>query len=154
MSSIAAVKDSLQKLGLPTSTPGLYGDERLEELKFRLQSALKMRSEGDSWSQGVVDRAALLVELERDGRLSDSRADIGENIDISTSQLSQLSMAEIRSRLMVLGGNTTTPGLAGEDRRQELLSRLAAIVTSNAVDVNAYLNTVVHTKYYCFNCYL
>lgn len=93
-SSISELRSRLNALGCDTSTPGLNGEDRREELARRLEQA-----EGKSGISGD-----------------------------SNAFSNNLSIAELRERLSALGENTSTPGLMGEERRQELMRRLVRSV--------------------------
>jgi hypothetical protein len=102
ISSLSELKKQLQDLGISASTPGLVGEERFKELLLRLHNARKPQ-ESEGVGGGVNDPA--LVD-----------------------NLKQLSMSEIRAQLSELGISTSTPGLAGEDRWNALVQRLAAAI--------------------------
>jgi len=105
--SLGALKEQLLALGVHTATPGLSGDERLRELNLRLNLALNRETLS---SRESAPRAAAAVD------------------DEPTTTLSHLSMAEIRSRLAALGVDTSTPGLTGDARRDELMKRLVSSI--------------------------
>jgi hypothetical protein len=105
------VKKQLQTLGISTSTPGLQGDERFEELSYRLEQALKGENKGQE-SVGQTQQSEEFV----------------------VPSLSQLSIGEIRSRLTALGESTNTPGLSGEERRNALMRRLINAVCATGDD--------------------
>lgn len=105
--SLAALKERLQSLGVETSTPGLSGEQRLEELDLRLRVATnggKISSRGED--SGTMD----------------------DPPDMAFPSLSHLTMFELRSRLSALGADTNTPGLAGDERRIELMKRLVGLI--------------------------
>lgn len=95
------IKRELTSLGVSTSTPGLQGDDRYEELSFRLEQARKQLNDLGSKAE---------EQAKADG--------------FSVPSLGQLSIGEIRSRLTALGESTATPGLTGEERRSALMKRL------------------------------
>lgn len=107
MDSIADLKKRLTDLGLSTNTPGLTGDDRKEELQYRLDVALAQRGDQKNSSVQAVSQTS------------------------SIPGVGQLSIAEIRSRLMSLGENTSTPGLSGDDRKNELMQRLVRAICMN-----------------------
>jgi hypothetical protein len=97
--NLTELKNELQKIGISTATPGLYGDERFEELKFRYEQAIG-------------------TNKEKSPTASSKKA------DLSIDEFKNLSIGELRTRLTDLGINTQTPGLSGEDRWNALLQRL------------------------------
>jgi hypothetical protein len=110
--SISQIKEQLSKLGLSTSTPGLTGEDRQEELKSRLDNFNEIR-------RGVPGGG------NEDGSSGKADGSAGDNSNaVPALNTNHLSIGELRSRLTMLGVSTTTPGLAGEERRNELLQRL------------------------------
>lgn len=107
--SLVQIKKELQDLGLSSSTPGLSGDERYNELLRRLNAA---QSKITSVGTTAVDIAS-----------SDSPL---------ISDIKQLNLTEIRSRLSALGISTSTPGLTGEDRWNALMQRLVSAICGAA----------------------
>lgn len=108
--NVNELKRQLQSLGISTSTPGLQGDERYEELSFRLESFNKQPT------QQQIKKA------------EDTQHD-----EFVVPSLNQLSIGEIRSRLSALGESTSTPGITGEERRTMLMRRLInAVCMDNA----------------------
>lgn len=107
--SLVQIKKELQDLGLSSSTPGLSGDERYNELLRRLNAA---QSKITSVGTTAVDIAS-----------SDSPL---------ISDVKQLNLTEIRSRLSALGISTSTPGLTGEDRWNALMQRLVSAICGAA----------------------
>lgn len=107
--SLVQIKKELQDLGLSSSTPGLSGDERYNELLRRLNAA---QSKTTSVGTAAVDIAS-----------SDSPL---------ISDIKQLNLTEIRSRLSALGISTSTPGLTGEDRWNALMQRLVSAICGAA----------------------
>lgn len=113
--NINELKKQLQNLGVSTSTPGLVGEERFEELSFRLDSSQKVNTgKAEKTVQGTAESSDAFV----------------------VPSLSQLSIGEIRSRLTALGESTATPGLTGEERRTALMRRLIDAVCVNDDDSN------------------
>jgi hypothetical protein len=101
--NISEIKEELQRLGISTSTPGLVGDERYEELKFRLE------------------------QVGRKVNLSPGQNLKGRTVTSNSSQydqFSQLTIGELRTRLTSLGISTSTPGVNGEERWSILMQRL------------------------------
>lgn len=101
--NISEIKEELQRLGISTSTPGLVGDERYEELKFRLE------------------------QVGRKANLSPGQKLEGQMKAVNSSQydqFSQLTIGELRTRLTSLGISTSTPGVTGEERWSILMQRL------------------------------
>ena len=121
-SNINDVKSQLQRLGLSTSTPGLQGDDRFEELCHRLEASKPRPS----------IKAPTLT--------SDLSSSSSNTSDFVVPSLSSLSIGEIRSRLTALGENTNTPGVMGEERRNVLMQRLIAAVCVG--DDDGALNTI------------
>jgi hypothetical protein len=101
--NISEIKEELQRLGISTSTPGLVGDERYEELKFRLEQ--------------VGRKANLSPGQKLEGRTTASNSS-------QYDQFSQLTIGELRTRLTSLGISTSTPGVNGEERWSILMQRL------------------------------
>jgi len=113
--NINDLKKQLQNLGVSTSTPGLVGEDRFEELSFRLESSQKVKT----------------------GKEEPSTQSSTESSDtFVVPSLSQLSIGEIRSRLTALGESTATPGVTGEERRTALMRRLIDAVCVNDEDSN------------------
>ena len=104
-SSIAELKEELQSLNLSTSTPGVVGENRMEALRMRLEMHK---------AKGLMD-----------GGLSAAAA---ANATNAFPSLDHLSMSELKSRLKQLSGDTSTPGLSGEERREELSRRLVQAI--------------------------
>ena len=120
--SLLTLKKQLQDLGLSTSTNGLMGDDRYEELHNRLLKAKGLLSD----------------------RLSSSSSNKNYNNNVPESPLTQLTIGDIRSRLVDLGESTSTPGLHGEERRTELLRRLTTAICGSETDqTNAILDDMV-----------
>jgi hypothetical protein len=84
--SLQEIKDQLTALGLSTLTPGAKGDLRREELLNRLEEALLKSGSAQSGSE-----QARPIERKSDGG------------SYTVPSLVDLSMAEIRSRLTLLG---------------------------------------------------
>lgn len=116
METIGELKRRLTELGISTSTPGIFGDDRLEELKLRLELHNKRSVQGPSQS---IDQRKIKTD------------DMNSN---PSKTLSTLSMAELRNRLTALGENTATPGLVGDERRLELIRRLTVGICGVAED--------------------
>lgn len=116
--SLASVKKQLQDFGISTVTPGLAGEERHEELIYRLDVARKKLSGklSNKFTEDVIDK-----NLNYGPVLHDHNS-MQENIGVGS--LASLEFSEIRARLVALGESTSTPGLVGEDRKNELLRRL------------------------------
>ena len=76
--SINEIKKQLQQLGISISTPGLTGDDRLEELAFRLNNHT---------NKLIQNRVINADHVDTEGKTT--------NI---SSTLSHLSIGEIRSR--------------------------------------------------------
>jgi len=108
MDSVSEIKKKLIELGISTSTPGVFGDDRLEELNLRLELSTKGCS-GKQSSKASFDP------------FSSSPTKVMNN---EPSGVNNLSLAELRGRLAALGENTSTPGISGEERRLELIKRL------------------------------
>jgi len=105
--SIAQIKEELQALNLSTSTPGVVGEERMEALRMRLE----------------VHKAKTLMK----GGISAANSASGGSM-MAFPSLEHLSMSELKSRLKQLDGDTSTPGLSGEERREELTRRLVQAI--------------------------
>lgn len=112
--NINDVKRQLQSLSIPTSTPGLQGDDRFEELCFRLEMAKKNQIGADK------PKATLINNTDAES--------------FAVPSLNQLSIGEIRARLTALGENTNTPGVTGEERRNALMRRLINAVCNDNSD--------------------
>lgn len=111
--NVSEIKKDLQNLGLSTATPGLVGDERFEELKYRLEQA-----------KGVLQEQGLEGIQNSNNKPSD-RSKVSTKTDPS---LGQLTIGELRSRLTSLGISTATPGLSGEERWNTLMQRLVEAI--------------------------
>lgn len=110
--SISQLKDELISAGLSVKTPGLTGEDRFEELKHRLD----------------MHQKKMKVKLSEE-----SKGESNSGSELSNSAIGSLSIGELRSRLASLGENTSTPGLAGEERRSELMKRLVNAVCGDDV---------------------
>ena len=141
--SISQLKAELQALGLNTQTPGLVGEERFEELNARLLDATsKLNSKlnkvlkgggGDESAGGGVGASGAPSGTKKQSFVMPSMQD--------------LSITEIRSRLASLGESTNTPGLNGEERRDELMRRLVgAICGSDDTDANDMLDELTQPE--------
>ena len=111
--NISDLKKELQNLGLSTTTPGLVGDERYEELKYRLEQA-----------KGVLREQGIAHDGVQGGKDQGSKA-ATEKKDMG---LGQLTIGEIRSRLTALGISTATPGQTGDERWNTLKQRLVEAI--------------------------
>lgn len=123
--NINELKKQLQALGVSTSTPGLQGDERFEELSFRLESSSKIVSNGTNHNTSTD-------QVESSGTFV-------------VPSLNQLSIGEIRSRLTALGESTSTPGVTGEERRIALMRRLidAVCINDEETNISSIASTIV-----------
>lgn len=113
--SLSKLKKELQNLGLSTTTAGLVGEDRFEELKYRYEEA--------------INKVAPTIQ----------------NNDASSfvvPSMANLSIGELRSRLTDLGENTNTPGVNGEDRRIELMKRLVGAICGSD-DNNDMANNLI-----------
>ena len=81
--SLKELKEKLQSMGVPTDTPGLKGHDRREELANRLEEALLTKS------APISPKSEMPVNISK--------------TNFSVPDLANLSMAEIRSRLTMLG---------------------------------------------------
>lgn len=104
--TIQELKDKLTLLGISTNTPGLKGEQRRQELLNRLE---EYEIKNENLNKNENDNNKNFNEI---------------NTKYNVPSVSDLSLTEIRSRLTMLGESTNTPGLTGEDRRNELLKRL------------------------------
>jgi len=122
--NINELKKQLQNLGISTSTPGLNGDERFEELSFRLES-----------SQDAVKAAGGTDTVDK----------IKGADSFVVPSLNQLTIGEIRSRLTALGESTATPGVTGEERRVALMRRLidAVCINDEGTNISSIASTIV-----------
>jgi hypothetical protein len=100
--NLTQIKKDLQTLGLSTATPGLTGEDRFEELKKRLADARQKFS-------GTVPT-------------------ISQGQTKELPSIDQLSISEIRARLVALGKDTATPGVNGEERWKILKTRLVQAI--------------------------
>jgi hypothetical protein len=121
--SINELKKQLECLGISSTTPGLLGEERFEELSRRLD---------DYAQQQQQQQDALNFETEMTFPVNNT--------------LAQLTMSEIRTRLASLGENTNTIGLVGEARRNELMKRLTIAVCGNSLKDDQSEILLVHAK--------
>ncbi|KAJ1433845.1 hypothetical protein B484DRAFT_5315 [Ochromonadaceae sp. CCMP2298] len=100
--NINEIKKQLQTWGVSTSSPGLNGDDRFEELKHRYELyRAKEAKVGTQQGTAAPSSEAFAVP-----------------------SLNNLSIGEIRARLTALGENTSTPGVTGQERRSVLMRRL------------------------------
>jgi hypothetical protein len=76
--TIQEVRDRLSALGISTATPGLKGDERLQELIRRLDENEILKNENDHQEKK-------------------------DTVQYTVPSVADLSMSEIRSRLTILG---------------------------------------------------
>jgi hypothetical protein len=84
--TIQEVKEKLTSLGISTTTPGLKGEERLQELVKRLDEYYKKENELQQSIQQNVISIAQKIESQ-----------------YNVPSVSDLSLSEIRSRLTMLG---------------------------------------------------
>mmetsp|Transcript_25444 Transcript_25444/g.37507 ORF Transcript_25444/g.37507 Transcript_25444/m.37507 type:complete len:1122 (+) Transcript_25444:90-3455(+) len=127
--TIKEIKDKLISLGVDTTTPGLKGEQRREELINRLEEAL----------------------LHQDESVSHENNDELESIvttKFSVPSMADLSMAELRSRLAILGESTSTPGLSGEKRRAELMKRMVNAICRNEDSGDSMIDDIVQSMEY------
>ncbi|RYG94866.1 hypothetical protein EON65_56825 [archaeon] len=103
--NIGEIKQELERLGVSTSTPGLSGEDRYEELLHRLKIA-------ESKLKSVAQQSTPSILMNKE--------------DINS--MGNLSIGELRTRLTSLGVSTTTPGLTGEARWNELMKRLVRAI--------------------------
>lgn len=136
--TLKEIKEKLQELGISTDTPGIKGHDRREELANRLEEALFKK------------------DPKRSPRMEREDPPISNMSNFAVPDMANLSMAEIRSRLTMLGEvkeslrhfdmadtlifvvfidlnfqSTATPGLSGEDRRRTLIKRLMDSICGN-----------------------
>lgn len=115
--NISDLKKELQKYSLSTSTPGLTGDDRYEELKSRLELHLSSFDKGKKSLHRSQENTT------------------NENIDndnkLTIANFQSLTIGELRSRLSSLGVSTNTPGITGEDRWKELLKRYTNAISGH-----------------------
>lgn len=112
MDNVSELKKKLTELGISTSTPGVYGDDRLEELNLRLE----LSSNGKNVSGSKKSSSTKVYDP-----FSSSPT---KTLSDAPTGVNNLSLAELRGRLAALGENTSTPGISGEERRLELIKRL------------------------------
>ena len=111
--NLTNIKAELTRLGISTATPGLVGDDRYEELKHRLHRA-----------HNIIEHDQFAVQQDSVELVgSQQRNDV-----FVVPSMSGLSIGELRSRLSVLGIDTSTPGLSGEERKQFLMKRLVQAI--------------------------
>eukprot|EP01041_Mallomonas_annulata_P008774 gene8774-18148_t len=108
---VVALKERLSALGISSTTPGLRGAERFEELQKRLDAASKKNS-----PKALVERETVI-----------KTDDVGQR---KIPVISELSIFELKSRLEILNENTSTPGLNGDNRKAELVRRLTNAICS------------------------
>lgn len=116
--NIGTLKTELEKMGISTSTPGLTGDDRFEELAFRLKAAQEKLAKTD------LQASADLLKTSTSAVVRDDNNDF-----------KHLTIGELRSRLAALGESTSTPGLTGDDRWNALLKRLITAICGNDTSV-------------------
>ncbi len=78
-SSVTSIKSQLQSLGISTSTPGIMGEDRHEELRRRL------------------------LEAQGDTRFINTSFSSSSSSSSGMNMMMTVSIAEIKERLMVLG---------------------------------------------------
>ncbi len=133
--TIADLKRKLTELGISTATPGLVGEDRREELQYRYDVAQSQIQ--SSINNNGKDRQ------DNNSASAVPNSNSSEN-ESGIPSLSQLSISEIKSRLAALGENTNTPGLAGEERKTELMKRLVkAICISDSEKSDEILDSIV-----------
>jgi hypothetical protein len=131
--NINEIKKQLSEWGVSSSTPGLNGDDRFEELKHRYEMRAQKVAQidvlgGHQGPQGAQDGAGAGA--------------VGTNEAFAVPSLNNLSIGEIRSRLSALGENTNTPGVTGQERRSVLMQRLIeAICGAEEEDLDAISST-------------
>ena len=120
--TIAEIKEALQTYNVSTSTPGLAGEDRMDELRLRLEAA---RATEKQRTQGVSSSFS----------------------EFSMPSLNHLSMAEVKERLQQLGEETATPGISGDTRRQVLLERLVGAIcgAGSTGEANDMLDELITT---------
>ena len=101
-------------MGLSTDTPGLKGEDRSKTLQHRLQVA-RDKANGD------IARSQTNSSQKPIGPPQPEKPVI---IPIEAENLGQLGVVDARKRLAALGVDSSTPGLAGENRRVALIARL------------------------------
>jgi len=109
-------------MGLSTQTPGIAGEERMEELRSRLEQA-----KGKTRLALSLDPGASATTEKHQGSGSNGAY-------AAPPSIGDLTIAEIRSRLTALGENTQTPGLSGDERRAELMKRLVGAICGSDDD--------------------
>eukprot|EP00981_Chlorochromonas_danica_P010206 scaffold3057_cov163-Ochromonas_danica.AAC.12 len=102
-------------MGISTSTPGLTGDDRFEELAFRLKAAQEKLAKTDLQASDNTLKTSPVARNDNDFK--------------------HLTIGELRSRLAALGESTSTPGLTGDDRWNALLKRLITAICGNDTSV-------------------
>jgi hypothetical protein len=122
--NVAEIKKELQALGISTSTPGLFGDDRFEELKCRLEEATHQKHS---------DSARIDKREGNDTTINPTKHEA----------LGHLSIAELRSRLTSLGISTSTPGLSGEERWNALMKRLMEAICGSE---ESHIETIENPK--------
>lgn len=83
--TLKEIKEKLQELGISTDTPGIKGHDRREELANRLEEALFKK------------------DPKRSPRMEKEDPPISNMSNFAVPDMANLSMAEIRSRLTMLG---------------------------------------------------
>ena len=103
LTSAVAVRKALKQLGITTSTPGLKGNDRHNELRQRLQANLPSQQPPDT------GRSTTSTFSTTSSRLDTSRS----------------TLTELKAELDVHHIDTRTPGLRGQERKDLLEQRLA-----------------------------
>lgn len=117
--NIGDIKKELQRLGISTNTPGLLGDDRYEELKFRLEKAQASAEFENSLHSSAKQKSS-------EGNTNDE--------EFKNLNFELLTIGELRSRLASLGISTNTPGLSGQERFEALKKRLIEAICSQQND--------------------
>ena len=142
--SVSEIKSSLNKLGLSTSTPGVIGQDRFDELQSRLDSAKGKTTA----ALGVLAKMPNSDSNDAKSIQLRGKMQMQENSQFEIPSLAELSISEIRSRLTTLGENTNTPGLSGEERREELKRRLVGAICAgpDGEEINNMLDELVEKE--------
>lgn len=124
--NISDLKKELQKYNLSSSTPGLSGDDRYEELKSRLEIYLSTFNKQLSPKKNNKNEEMVNDETNNDENEAESK--------LSLSNLQSLTIGELRSRLTSLGVSTNTPGITGEERWKALLKRYTQAISGQNIE--------------------
>jgi hypothetical protein len=125
--SLSELRDALDKRKISTSTGSLKGEQRKQELLFRLEKAFEAEKLQRSSFIFEEVQEKNKIQSEQFAALSDKNEEENEEeekADSVSSLRKDYTLQEIRHELEKKRLPTTTPGLKGEARRYALIQRL------------------------------